>query len=168
MNQIFKTDRLIIRKLEESDLDLFHKMQSNRNVMRFVRANIMTFEENKKDLKKLILGYNQADNDFFIYAIERKSDGVFIGSVALVKDVNNDDEIGYRFLEKYWGMGYGTEIVKGLIDYCRNRGLFKIIANVAPKNVASYKIIKKARFKFVKDFVSDDLKIPEQKFELIL
>jgi len=168
MYNIFETERLIVRRLNWTDLHLFHKMQSNKKVMRFVKAKTMTFDENKRDLKKLILGYNQADNDFFIYAIVRKSNNFFIGTIVLVKDENNDDEIGYRFLEKYWNCGHGTEIVKGIIDYCKKEGFYKIIACVAPKDIASYKIIKKSGFKFVKNFESDDLKIPEQKFELKL
>jgi len=85
-----------------------------------------------------------------------KNDSTFVGTVALVKDHHEDDEIGYRFLEKYWGNGYGFEIAEGLVHYCKRIGMSKIIANVVNKNEASTKIIKKLGFEFVGDFMCDD------------
>jgi len=105
LNTIFETEKLSVRKLKLSDFKPFHKMQSNSNVMQYVRGKAMTYQENKEELPKLIEFYGKPDNDFWIYAIERKVDMVFIGTIAFVKDDNKDDEIGYRFLEKYWGKG---------------------------------------------------------------
>ena len=65
-----------------------------------------------------------------IYGIIKKSNNQIIETVAVVKDANNDDKIGYRFLENYWGLGYGFEICKGLISYCQKIGMKKIIAYV--------------------------------------
>ncbi len=168
MQTIFETKNLAVRKLKISDFEPFHEMQSDYNVMQYVSAKVMTFQENKKELPHLIDLYNLPNNNFWIYAIERKSDSVFIGTVAFVKDENKEDEIGYRFLERYWGNGYGTEIVNGMVQYCKQQGFTKLIACVVNNNIASAKIVRKAGFKFVEDFVSDDLKVPEQKFELLL
>ena len=168
MQFIFETKRLRVRRLKLNDFDAFHKMQSNMNVMQYVRGKPMTYQENKDELPILIEKYEIPENDFFIYAIEQKSDTTFVGTVALVKDDNNDDEIGYRFLEKYWGNGFGFEVAEGLVKYSRKIKLPKIIACVANKNQASAKIIQKLGFEFVCDFVSDDLKIPERKFVLEL
>lgn len=164
---IFETERLFVRKLTFSDLEPFHEMQSNRNVMRFVMAKKMTYEENKKDLKDVIEKYDKPNNDFWIYAIERKSDNAFVGTVAFVKD-EGDDEIGYRFLEKYWKNGYGSEIIVGMISYARQIQLPSLIAYVSPDNVGSEKIIKGANFKFIKTVMCDDLNIPENKYILEL
>jgi len=168
MRFIFETKRLGVRRLKLNDFDAFHEMQSNLNVMQYVRGKAMTFQENKDELPILIKKYENPENDFFIYAVERKNDNTFVGTVALVKDENNDDEIGYRFLEKYWKNGYGFEIAEGLIHYCKKIGMSKIIANVVNKNEASTKIIKSLGFDFVGDFMCDDLKLPERKFVLEL
>ncbi|WP_159948473.1 GNAT family N-acetyltransferase [Polaribacter septentrionalilitoris] len=164
---IFETERLLIRKLKSSDLNEFHKLESNPNVLKYADGGVKSYLENEKELKGLIAKYTQRDNDFWIYAIERKFDSQFVGTLALVKD-NLDDEIGYRFLEKYWGNGYGFEICKATIVYCKQLGLKKIVGYVVDKNIASAKILEKLKFKVVKKFVSDDIHLPETKYELEL
>lgn len=164
---IFETERLLIRKLILSDLNSFHEMQSNINVMQFADGDIKTFAEHQKELIELINKYEKPTNDFWIYAIERKLNNKFVGTVALVKD-DKDDEIGYRFLEKYWGLGYGFEICEGLVIYSRRLGLKKLIGYVVDENLASVKILEKCNFKIVKKFINDQNNLPETKYELIL
>ena len=163
---IFETQRLIVRKLILSDLNAFHKMQSNPKVMQFAEGEVKTLEAHQLENIKHIKKYKKLNNDFWIYAIERKLDNVFMGTLALVKD-GNDDEIGYRFLEEFWGNGYGFEICKGTIIYCKEIGIKKIVGYVVDKNIASAKILEKLNFKVVKKFISDDIKLPETKYEFI-
>jgi ribosomal-protein-alanine N-acetyltransferase len=164
---IFETERLLIRKLVLSDLNSFHEMQSNHKVMQFATGDVKTLEEHSIELTKLINTYTIAKNDFWIHAIERKLDNKFVGTLALIKD-GLDDEIGYRFLEKYWGNGFGFEVCKGTIKHCKEIGITKLIGYVVDKNTASAKILEKLNFRIVKKFVSDDIKLPETKYELIL
>lgn len=164
---IFETQRLIVRKLILADLKAFHTLESNPNVLKYATGDVKSFEENKKELNNLIAKYNSINNDFWIYAIVRKLDKEFIGTVALVKD-NLDDEIGYRFIEEYWGFGYASEICEALILYCKTIGIKKIIASVVDENIASAKVLEKYNFKIVKKFISDDIQLPETKYELIL
>lgn len=165
---IFETERLIVRKLKNEDFEPFHEMQSNPNVMRFVRGKPMTYEENKKELPELIQKYNETTNDYWIYAIKRKKDSEFVGTIAFVKDDEGEDEIGYRFLEKYWRNGYAKEVLNGMIIYAKKSGFKKLIACVSPENLASEKIIKSSGFKFQKIIFAKDLGINEHKYSLEL
>lgn len=164
---IFETERLLIRKLILEDLEPFHQLESNPKVLKYATGEVKNLKENKTELLDLINRYDKHLNDFWIYAIERKSDKEFIGTLALVKD-NIDDEIGYRFLEKYWGNGYGFEVCKATISYCRQIGIKKLVGYVVDENIASAKILEKLGFKTVKHFISDDIKLPETKYELKL
>ncbi|QOD61187.1 GNAT family N-acetyltransferase [Polaribacter haliotis] len=164
---IFETERLLIRKLNVKDLEKFHSLESNPNVLKYATGNVKNYEENKKELNDLIRRYNLPYNDFWIYAVILKDNNNFIGTVALVKD-GADDEIGYRFLENYWGNGFATELCKGLISYCKQLGMLKIFGYVVDENSASAKILKRLNFKIVKHFVSEDIQLPETKYELIL
>ena len=163
---IFETERLIVRKLNMNDLQSFHKLQSNPKVLQFADGEIKSLAGNKAELKELILKYTKENNDFWIYAISRKSDSSFVGTVALVKD-GEDDEIGYRFLELEWGKGYGAEICNGLIQYCKQIGLKKIIGYVADVNIASVRILEQNNFEVVSK-QKDANGIDVTKFQLIL
>lgn len=163
---IFETERLLIRKLVLEDLPPFHELESNPLVLKYAIGKPKTFNDNKKELIALISKYNQPKNDFWIYAIERKTDKSFIGTVALVKD-NFDDEIGYRFLEKVWKLGYGSEICKGLVSYCKKIGMKKIIGYVVDENRASVKILENNKFKITCIFTNDENQ-QETKYELDL
>lgn len=151
---IFETERLLIRKLQLIDLTGFHELESNPNVLKFADGEVKTFHQNKKELLDLIAKYALFENDFWIYAIERKSDKQFLGTLAFVKN-GKEDEIGYRFLEKFWKKGYGLELCKATVNYCKQLGLKKIIAYVVDKNIASVKIIKKNNFKVVDHLVNE-------------
>lgn len=164
---IFETERLIVRKLIIEDLQAFHEMQSNSKVMQYATGEVKSLEAHKSELNDLISKYTLPNNDFWIYAIERKVDTRFLGTLALVKD-GKEDEIGYRFLEKYWSRGYATEICGGLILYCKSIGLQKIIGCVVDENIASAKILERYSFKRVNQFISEDIQLPETKYELYL
>jgi len=74
--------------------------------------------------------------------LKKKYDHQFIGTVAFVKNLE-DDQIGYRFLEKDWGLGFGSEICTGIISYCKKKGKQKIVGYVVDKNIAPVKILEK-------------------------
>ncbi|TCI90682.1 GNAT family N-acetyltransferase [Tenacibaculum sp. M341] len=165
---IFETNRLIVRKLTLEDLQPFFELESNPEVLQYATGEVKTLEECEAELKELIHKYDKKGNDFWIYAIERKSDNQFIGTLAFVKDENRDDEIGYRFIQRYWGNGYATEVCESLIPYCKSIGMKKLIGCVVDKNVASAKILERFNFTKEKSFVSDDIGLPETKYVLYL
>ncbi|CAM1352776.1 GNAT family N-acetyltransferase [Tenacibaculum insulae] len=164
---IFETKRLLVRKLKTTDLQPFFKLESNPKVLQYATGEVKSIDACKIELKDLISKYENNANEFFIYAIVQKTNNEFVGTLALVKD-NEDDEIGYRFIQEYWGKGYATEICEGLITYCKSVGMKKIVGYVVDKNRASAKILKKYNFIEVNKFISEDIGLPETKYELIL
>ena len=164
---IFETERLIVRKLKLTDLGWFHKMQSNPKVMQYVTGDVKSLKEHELELNDLISKYDELKNDFWIYAIELKFSKQFVGTIALVKD-ELDDEIGYRFLEEFWGNGYGFEVCYGLIDYCKSMGYKKLIAYFVDRNIASKRILEKLNFQFVSKKMLEKEQLLEMKYELNL
>lgn len=167
-NFLFETPRCTVRYLQMKDIEPFHILQSNPAVMRFVRGAGMTREENEKELPELIEKYSKPNNDFWIFAIERNEDQQFIGTFALVKDDDGDDELGYRFIEDYWGQGYGYEICLGLIDFCRLIGMDNLVGYVAEGNTASAKILEKCGFGREAEGFDAKLQLPDTKYRLYL
>mgnify|MGYP001028593639 FL=1 len=164
---IFETERLQVRKLILEDLYSFHKMQSNPNVMRYADGEVNTLAAHSIELSTLISNYSLPENDFWIYAIERKEDRFFVGTLALVKD-GVDDEIGLRFLEEYWSLGYGTEVCHRLLEYCKQIGIQKIVASAVDLNSASSKILTRLGFMQVRKFINQEMQLLETKYELYL
>jgi len=57
--------------------------------------------------------------------------------------------LGYLLAEPAWGKGYGSELIQGLVDHCRNQKVASIVGGVAKDNMASIRILEKNGF--VKD-----------------
>ncbi|MDY0779875.1 GNAT family N-acetyltransferase [Tenacibaculum sp. IB213877] len=164
---IFETERLRIRKLKLSDIEGFYELESNPKVLQYATGEAKSFEGCKTNLQEVIEKYDKPNNDFWIYAAIRKQDNAFVGTVAFVKE-GVDDEIGYRLVERFWGNGYGYEVCKGMITYAKQLEMPKLIGNVVDENIASAKILVKLGFTPIEHFVSEDIKLPETKYELIL
>jgi RimJ/RimL family protein N-acetyltransferase len=58
-------------------------------------------------------------------------------------------EIGYSIADEVRGQGYGTELAKALADRALQQAqVRRVIAHVAPDNVASHVVLKRAGFHF--------------------
>ena len=153
---VFETCRLFVRNLKHSDFAAFHEMQSDDEVMQYTTGKGLDEAENLRQLKMCIACYSRPDNDFWVWAIVRKSDQQFVGTCALVPNEHRS-EIGYRFLRKFFGMGYGQEICNGVIEYgIHERRLPEIIAYADVRNVASIKILDRSPLPFVEEQMNEE------------
>ncbi|MDF2486972.1 MAG: family N-acetyltransferase, partial [Herbinix sp.] len=103
---LFETERLYIRELNKSDTELFAKMQGNANVMKYVTGRPKTKEESINELEKIIHIDKKTNREFIIMAVVRIDSNKFVGTCAVIKNDDGEHEIGYRFIEEYWGNGY--------------------------------------------------------------
>jgi len=160
---IFETNRLRVRKLTFSDLNDFHKMQSDVDVMQYITGKSATFEESVSKLNEWIARYETKIMEW-PYAVELVETGKFIGICGIIEN----NEIGYRFSKEYWYLGYGTELVEGLIQFSKTLGLKNLLAEVIIENKGSYKILKRAGFVVTKQQICKYTKLPEYIMELYL
>jgi len=163
---IFETENTLVRKLLFTDLAAFHELESNPNVLQYADGEVKSYFENKQELQNLIDNYSKVDNTLWIYAVERKIDCKFLGTIALIMN-ENTTEIGCRFLEKYWNKGYGSEVCKAFFAYCKQMKIETIIAYASKENRATIKILEKNNFKLVADY-TNKLELEEVKFQLDL
>lgn len=140
---IFKTKRLIIRKLTLKDFDGFFDLHSNERVMSMIPSKVLNCNESMNELKMRITHYSDTDSKITVWAVVEKNSNNFIGLCAIIKD-EPGSEIGYRLREKHWNKGFGTEITEGLINFIFNYSDENLIfADVSKSNVASQKILQK-------------------------
>ena len=154
---LFATSRLRVRHLQPEDFEPFHEMQGNQRVMQYTTGVAATAEEDRADLQRVIGYYNDPNNTFWVWAIESIPGGEFVGTCALIRNPQGENEIGYRLLERFWGNGYGREITDGLIDYALGeRQLDHLVAYVNCENLASVRILEQSRFRFVREFYNEE------------
>jgi [ribosomal protein S5]-alanine N-acetyltransferase len=151
----FATDRLYTRRFELEDLEDFHEMQSNTKVMKYITGRGKTKTENSGELLTIINSYNENNTGGFIMAISELNDEMrtVIGACAVVESENEEFEVGYRFAEQYWGKGYGSEILKGLLTFCFNDlAINKVISIVDKENIYSVRILDHSPMQFVREY----------------
>ncbi len=89
------------------------------------------------------------NGDFYQWVICLKDTGEIIGSIsafaALDEEHKAEDtlEIGYCFGQTYWGNGYATEALRGVLTYLSMWGYQNFVAVHAKPNLASGKVMQK-------------------------
>lgn len=79
-----------------------------------------------------------------IQEIENKK---LIGFLFLYPTNKNNYHFGYLLSEKHWGKGYGTELIKGLLIWCKTQVEIKtLIGGVDQNNIGSIKVLEKNGF----------------------
>jgi len=115
----------------------------------------------KKEIERRIVENVFGDYEKYGFgrlAVELKGENKFIGFTGLkyLGDMNEVD-LGYRFMQEYWGQGIATESARACVNLAFNRlGLERIIAMVLPENTGSIRVLNKLNFKFEKEIIEDD------------
>jgi RimJ/RimL family protein N-acetyltransferase len=82
---------------------------------------------------------------FGFWAVERKSDGAFVGRVGLWNPEGWPGlEVGWTLGRKYWGNGYATEAARAAMDHAfRTLDIPKLISVVNIENAPSQRVAKR-------------------------
>ena len=102
--------------------------------------------------------YRRADAEDFIAAANRNGEAVFvvalrdgglIGACGLMINERETPAIGYWLGAKYWGKGYATEAVRGLIDHAfTDLDCEALQAAARVTNPASRRVLEKCGFQW--------------------
>lgn len=143
-----ETERLILRRWTDADLDPFAEMSADIEVMRWL-GGVLTREQSQ--------AYMDRAHDAFArigmgrYAVERKSDGAFIGSTGLMPNhesmlafVPPYIDMGWRLRQDAWGHGYITEAARAVVaDGFGRLDLPEITATTAAINLRSRAVMER-------------------------
>jgi len=85
-----------------------------------------------------------------LLVVERESRspvGLLIVFEEVVAPEETDVRIGYMLSEPNWGKGFASELVAGLVGWCRSTpSVIRVIAGVERANVPSIRVLEKAGF----------------------
>jgi ribosomal-protein-alanine N-acetyltransferase len=146
---MFETDRLILRRLDERDIDAIFAMRSDPEVMRFIRAP----QNRAETVNWLNLVSSRWESDRIGFcAIVEKQTGKFIGWCGLWQLKETSElEIGYAIAKEFWGKGFATEAARIFLRYAFEQlNPDKIVAVAEPENLSSRCVMEKLGMKFVR------------------
>ncbi len=89
---------------------------------------------------------NYSLRGYGMFSLEERATGLVVGFCGLVHPGGQSEaEVKYAFLREAWGKGYASEAVPYLLGYGHQaHGLSRVIATVAPGNLASQRVLAKA------------------------
>lgn len=143
---MLETERLILRRWRESDLEPFAAI--NRDPQ--VRATLgppLTVEETKEAIARYEMNFD--DFGYGLYAAEMKESGALIGFIGAQELPANMPftprlEIGWRLSSGYWGRGLAPEGARAVLkDMFSRSGIEEIVSITAIINAKSISVMKK-------------------------
>lgn len=143
----FETPRLIARALREEDIPHIAACRSHPEVARYQNWETYSLEDARELVSEMMLK-QPGDAGWFQWALERRSDGAVIGDCGLKIEPSDPrlGQIGYTIAFPLWGQGYGTETVRGLIEFAFASlpALHRISTDTDGRNAASIRVLEKA------------------------
>jgi ribosomal-protein-alanine N-acetyltransferase len=162
MKASIETERLLLREFLSTDDKGMFELDSNPNVHKYLGNKPVTHIDESRAYIEFV---HQQYKDFGTgrWAVILKESNTFIGWSGIkfiTESINNHKdfyEIGYRFIEEYWGKGYATEAGKAFIDYAFNEMKVEAIYAYADKgNAGSRNTLEKLGLKYVNSFILDE------------
>lgn len=152
---MLETDRLILRPGTLEDVPHLFELNSDYEVVRYTgETSFNNFLEAESIVKeRLIPQFQKYRMGRFTVLLK---DGTFIGWCGLKYfPETNEVDLGYRFMQKFWGKGYATEATHITLKYgFETLGLNRIIAKAMPENIGSIKVLQKMGMTF-RGYVKD-------------
>jgi ribosomal-protein-alanine N-acetyltransferase len=147
---ILETERLILRQMNVEDTEFIFELV---NETAFIRNIGDKGVRSLTDAREYISNgpvASYAEFGFGLYLVELKETGAAIGICGLLKrDSPEDVDIGFAFLEKFWGKGFAYESAVAVMEYGRNAlGLKRIVAITSPDNEGSIRVLAKIGLQF--------------------
>lgn len=134
-----ETERLILRRAREDDLDAMHAVLSDPVAMRYWSTLPHdSIDQSREWLASMIAITPDEGSDFVI-----EQAGRVIGKVGC----HRFPEIGYILHPSAWGEGFATEALGAVITHVfTNHPIDAIRADVDPRNAASIRLLRRLGF----------------------
>jgi [ribosomal protein S5]-alanine N-acetyltransferase len=143
-----RTARLRLRPFEDADADDLFALHSSAYVLRYWDAPPWT--ERVRSERFITACRKMAEEGTGArLAVNRVSDGAFIGWCALVQwnPVYRSASLGYCLDDAAWGQGYATEAARVLLRWAFEAlDLNRVQAETDTRNVASARVLEKLGF----------------------
>lgn len=160
-----ETDRLILRRWKDSDLEPFARLNNDERVMQYFPRLI-----GKAETQRIIEDIENTfeEHEMGLWAVDIKKQNEFVGFVGLWIPKFKADfmpciEIGWRLLHEHWGHGYAPEAaVETLRDGFERLKLKEIHSFTTVHNRNSIRVMEKIGMSRINEF--DHPSVPKGHF----
>jgi RimJ/RimL family protein N-acetyltransferase len=115
---VIETERLILRSWRDADIDPFHAINSDPEVMATL-GPVMSRDEVAALIERIRA--IEIDHGHTFWALERKQDARLIGWCGAIRGsvspIADKPEIGWRMARDCWGAGYVTEAARASVEW---------------------------------------------------
>ena len=145
-----QTERLILRRFQDSDLDALMSYRSDPGVARYQNWSSLTEPEAREFIREQAVQPFGVPGQGIQIAIERKDCGGLIGDCFL--EVDHDEprqaSVGYTLAAQQQGQGYAQEAVRALLEYAFGElNLHRVLADTDCRNRASIRLLERLHFR---------------------
>lgn len=144
-----KTDRLILREYERTDVEAVHAYASREDILIYESWGPNNQQDSEKFIMEVIALQNQQPRTGFELAITLKENGRLIGGCGFRFDKSDHKKgkVGYIIHPDFWRKGYASEAAHALVDHFgRYPSLEYIEATCDELNIASQRVLEKCGF----------------------
>lgn len=146
--EIAGTDRLSLREARVDDAEFFRALLNEPAWLKFISQHEIRSHAQVVDYLETRIIPPYANDGFGFWVVELKADRRPIGICGFIKrDSLEHIDLGFAFLEAYWGHGYAFEAAEASLDYARsNVNDNKILAITLPENKRSSTLLERLGF----------------------
>ncbi len=149
---VLETPRLILRQLDAGDAAFILELLNDPTWLQFIGDRGV---RNLDDARAYIQNgpaASYAKHGFGLWLVQPKAEEEPVGICGLLKrETLEDVDLGFAFLQRFQGKGYGVESATATLEYGRDRlGLKRIVAVTQSGNAGSIRVLEKLGLRFEK------------------
>jgi RimJ/RimL family protein N-acetyltransferase len=143
---MIETERLILRRWRDEDVEPFAALNADQTAMRFM-PSVSTRAETEAMVGRILAHFEA--HGFGLWAVEVPGVAPFIGFVGMQRPSFEAHftpcvEIGWRLAPAHWGKGYATEAARAVLRQgFENLTLDQIVSMTVPANKPSWSVMER-------------------------
>ena len=142
-----ETDRLILRRYEENDLEAFYEIIHDERLQKYIKFPDLTKDQELEYINDCIKNVETDKNEKWAIVLKETNETIGNISVNTVYKKHNYCDVGYVIRFDYWGNGYTAEALNAVSNYLLDSGYYLVECTCNELNSQSFKVMEKVGFK---------------------
>ena len=140
------TDRLLLRRWRDDDLEPFAAMNADPEVMRWFPSTMTRESSDAWVRDRAVQTFDEGGG---LWALERRDTAAFVGFTGCLWQRYDASftpalEVGWRLVREHWGLGFAPEAAAASLDDVFGRGVVdEVVSTTTVRNVNSRRVMTK-------------------------